>query len=228
MDFIASGSPQAVNLFPALQKPDQSAEELLVIDDQGGVYSNDDAWLMCLWALEDYREWAARLSASPTLKGMARQMYSMISRQRHSLSAALGMLSESELERRLRNEPFDTCAVPPLPPASTQRPFIAPPSSFTGTPSSGVASSARVRAGANAGKLIAGPVLCNGELVRTIAAEDGITPVAQVWRQKFGWVAGGRPEWIPLGTTPTEQDFERYGLSPDGITPLARYFSDRV
>lgn len=126
MCFVAAGSAQAIALFPSLQQPgqpDQSLanQELLVIDDRGGVYANDDAWMMCLWALEDYREWAVRLSASPALKGMARQAYSMISRQRYNISSTLGLMSEEQLAQRLRAEPV-TCSTPAAPVAMNRVP----------------------------------------------------------------------------------------------------------
>lgn len=122
MCFVAAGSAQAIALFPSLQQPGQPIEELLVIDDRGGVYANDDAWMMCLWALQDYREWAVRLSASPALKGMARQAYSMISRQCYNISSTLGLMSEEQLAQRLRSEPV-VCAAPPPPPPGLNRYF---------------------------------------------------------------------------------------------------------
>jgi len=41
-------------------------EQLLVISDEGAVYRGAHAWIMCLWALENYREHAQRL-AHPAL-----------------------------------------------------------------------------------------------------------------------------------------------------------------
>ena len=55
-----------------------------VIGDDGGVYWGAKAWLMCLWALKQYREWSYRLSA-PELLPTARRVVSMISQNRHKL-----------------------------------------------------------------------------------------------------------------------------------------------
>ena len=61
--FMAFQSDEAQRRFPGIDalKPD---EQLLVISDEGAVYRGAHAWIMCLWALENYREHAQRLSAS--------------------------------------------------------------------------------------------------------------------------------------------------------------------
>ena len=53
-------------------KPDDGSGDLVVAAGTGEVWTGDAAWLMVLWALDDYREWSRRLS-SPTLLPMARQ-----------------------------------------------------------------------------------------------------------------------------------------------------------
>ena len=42
------------------------SEQLLVISDEGAVYQGSHAWIMCLYALREYREWSQRL-AGPLL-----------------------------------------------------------------------------------------------------------------------------------------------------------------
>lgn len=59
--------------------------EIIVIDDAGGVYQGGTAWIMCLYALREYREWSFRL-ASPTLLPFAKKIVSSISHNRHFLS----------------------------------------------------------------------------------------------------------------------------------------------
>jgi len=68
--FVALQSNEAQRRFPGVDalKP---GEQLLVISDQGAVYRGADAWIMCLWALENYREHAQRL-AHPVLLPLAR------------------------------------------------------------------------------------------------------------------------------------------------------------
>jgi hypothetical protein len=87
-------------MFPQLQREGVRPEELLVVDDQGGIYHEGDAWLMCLWALAEYRLWAARLS-SPVLLPLARQAFAMLSQGRSGLSAMLGYMSDDELAAAL-------------------------------------------------------------------------------------------------------------------------------
>ena len=62
LKFIPAGSPLAARLFPGLSRPGDPPEELVVVSDQGGVYRDASAWIMCLFALEEYREWAGRLT----------------------------------------------------------------------------------------------------------------------------------------------------------------------
>ena len=61
LEFLPRASPQAAARFPGLDPGD---DELVVIDDRGGVYRGPDAFVMCLYALEAYRPWALRMSSS--------------------------------------------------------------------------------------------------------------------------------------------------------------------
>jgi predicted DCC family thiol-disulfide oxidoreductase YuxK len=85
--FIAFQSDEAQRRFPAIGalKPD---EQLLVISDEGAVYRGANAWIMCLWALENYREHAQRL-AHPVLLPLARTVCELLSRNRFFLSDIL-------------------------------------------------------------------------------------------------------------------------------------------
>jgi predicted DCC family thiol-disulfide oxidoreductase YuxK len=62
--FVAAGSPWARTLFPQLRHEDEPSE-LVAISDEGDVYKNDEAWIVCLWALVDYRDWSYRLAHQP-------------------------------------------------------------------------------------------------------------------------------------------------------------------
>ncbi len=63
-------------------------DELVVVSDEGGIYRGDRAFLMCLWALVDYREWSVRL-ARPPLRGLARRAFELLSSRRRDLSLLL-------------------------------------------------------------------------------------------------------------------------------------------
>ena len=62
--------------------------ELVVADDQGRVWVGPAAFLMCLWALRDYREWSYRLSG-PLLAPLAERFFSVLSARRARIAALL-------------------------------------------------------------------------------------------------------------------------------------------
>jgi predicted DCC family thiol-disulfide oxidoreductase YuxK len=109
MTFVPAGSEMALRLFPGLRHGDQ-VEELVVISDDGAVYRDSRAWIMCLYALEDYREWAIRL-AHPVLAPLARQAFALISRQRRRISHWLELASEAEIAETLRHVEAPACTI---------------------------------------------------------------------------------------------------------------------
>jgi predicted DCC family thiol-disulfide oxidoreductase YuxK len=103
VDFVAAGSAEAVDKFR--QVP---AGELAVVSDTGEVWLGNHAWIVCLWALRDYRDLAVRLS-SPFLLLMAREAFALVSSQRSALSAMLPPPSDRELEQQLRKVVAPRC-----------------------------------------------------------------------------------------------------------------------
>jgi predicted DCC family thiol-disulfide oxidoreductase YuxK len=87
--FVEAGSDEARRRFPSLWKPGPP-EELVVVSDEGHVYRDDAAWIMCLYALVETREWALRL-ASPMLRPLARQAFLAVSQNRLRISHWLGL-----------------------------------------------------------------------------------------------------------------------------------------
>jgi predicted DCC family thiol-disulfide oxidoreductase YuxK len=81
--FVPACSAEARSRYPQLDH-DLSLTDLTVISDAGAVYWGPKAWLMCLWALRNYREWAIRLS-SPELLPTAKRVISTISQNRYQL-----------------------------------------------------------------------------------------------------------------------------------------------
>ena len=63
-------------------------EELVVVSDAGDVWAGPAAFLMCLWALEDWREWSHRLSG-PALAPLAARFFTAVSSRRRTLAAFL-------------------------------------------------------------------------------------------------------------------------------------------
>ncbi len=107
LSVLASDSEKARQLFPGLEKI-ASSEDLVVISDEGHVYLNNHAWIMVLYALDDYRDWARRLT-HPLLLPMVRQAWEMISNNRHSISRWLAMGSPEMLAGELRNVRLEPC-----------------------------------------------------------------------------------------------------------------------
>ena len=114
LEFIAVDSPVATRRYPKLLAR-RAADELLVISDEGGVYRDGHAWIMCLHATADYREWAERL-ASPTLMPMARQGFALLSKQRGRISRWLGLASEEQIVEALDRVVAPACELirPPV------------------------------------------------------------------------------------------------------------------
>jgi len=113
IDFLPAGSERARRLFPQLRS-EEVPSELVVITDGGEVYTDDGAWIVCLWALAGYRPWAHRLSRAP-LRHLARKVWGMVSSNRAEISRMLALKSDAELAQRLSEQaagqPADACEV---------------------------------------------------------------------------------------------------------------------
>src|SRR5215831_17230251 len=98
---LEQGSEKARRLFPELERI-ATNEDLAVISDEGAVYLNDRAWIMVMYAMVDYREWAARFT-HPLLMPLARQAFAALSKNRHWLSKMLSSVNVEEIAGELRN-----------------------------------------------------------------------------------------------------------------------------
>jgi hypothetical protein len=96
LELVWSGSPEVARRFPGLVGPGPA--ELLCVSDAGAVWSGAHAWLVCLWALRDWREWSLRL-AKPELLPLARSLFELVSEKRGFLSRVLGLKPRIELMR---------------------------------------------------------------------------------------------------------------------------------
>ena len=84
LKFVPQRSAEAADRFPGIEQF-QTAGELTVVSDDGAVYQGSNAFIMCLHALQEYRELAARL-AQPTLAPFARKAFELISNHRQVIS----------------------------------------------------------------------------------------------------------------------------------------------
>lgn len=84
LEFLPGDSELARSRFPELD-PVRPRTELTVVDDMGGVYLGEDAYLICLYALQEYRDWAIRLN-SPINRPFVRTALGAVTRYRRTLS----------------------------------------------------------------------------------------------------------------------------------------------
>lgn len=112
MEFLPCGGPDVAARYPELLRPGET-EELIVVSDEGGVYRGTRAWILCLWALQEYREWGLRLS-NPALMPFARGAFALVSASRKKLSSWLHFAPEAgmaDLAEEFRKADPPKCAV---------------------------------------------------------------------------------------------------------------------
>ena len=102
LEFVPYDSAEAARRLPGIQKLGAD-QEIVVMADTGEVWQGAGAWVMCLWALQDYREWSARL-AGPGMQGLARKVVQWVSRNRLSLSRWLRLRSDAEVAAAVASE----------------------------------------------------------------------------------------------------------------------------
>ena len=79
--FVPAGQAEAARLFPELDH-EATRKELFVVGDDGAVYRGEKAWIICLWALREYRSTALWLSSRGTLWA-AQSLVKAVSKNRH-------------------------------------------------------------------------------------------------------------------------------------------------
>jgi predicted DCC family thiol-disulfide oxidoreductase YuxK len=85
LSFMPSGSAEARAKYGAVP---WLGAELCVVSDEGDVWVGPVAFLMCLWALRDYRMWSYRLSG-PSFSHLAERFFHALSSQRRRIAAWL-------------------------------------------------------------------------------------------------------------------------------------------
>lgn len=99
LDFIPYDSPQATQRCPDLPNL-RADQEIVVMGDDGSLWQGAAAWVTCLWALCEYREWSLRL-ASPAMEQIARRVVHWISSHRIKLSHLLRLRSDDALREQI-------------------------------------------------------------------------------------------------------------------------------
>ncbi len=105
--FLPLQSPEVACRFPGVERFNPH-DQLLVISDEGEVYQGPHAWIMCLYALREYREWSQRL-ASPALLPFARRACELVSDHRLSLSGWFKAGNDAALAETLATRAVGPC-----------------------------------------------------------------------------------------------------------------------
>jgi predicted DCC family thiol-disulfide oxidoreductase YuxK len=99
LQFLPFQSPEVTRRFPGIEALNPE-EQLLVVSDEGGVYRGPHAWIMCLYALRDYRAWSQRLT-HPALLPWSRRICELLSENRYWISRWFESLSARQLAEKL-------------------------------------------------------------------------------------------------------------------------------
>lgn len=83
--FVASDSEEAANRFDRIP---WLGDQLVVVSDDGRVWAGSAAFLICLWALRDWREWSYLLTG-PLWAPMAERFFKAVSAERRRVAAFL-------------------------------------------------------------------------------------------------------------------------------------------
>lgn len=111
LEFLPYDSAQARTRCPELPGL-RADQEIVVMGDDGSMWQGAGAWVTCLWALRDYREWSMRL-ATPGMQGIARKVVHWISTNRISLSRLMRLRGDEALKAEVAEVACNdgTCAV---------------------------------------------------------------------------------------------------------------------
>ena len=99
LEFLPYDSAQALQRCPDLPNL-RADQEIVVMGDDGSLWQGAGAWVTCLWALREYREWSLRL-ASPAMQQIARRVVHWISSNRIGLSHLLRLRSDDDLKQQI-------------------------------------------------------------------------------------------------------------------------------
>lgn len=83
LSFVAFQSAEARERYGAIP---WLGSELVVVSDEGDVWAGPAAFIVCLWALDEWRDWAFRLSG-PGLAPIAERFFHAVSSRRSTLGA---------------------------------------------------------------------------------------------------------------------------------------------
>lgn len=110
LDFVPLQTLDLAQRFPRIETL-APGEHLLVVSDEGEVYRGSSAWIMCLYALRDYREW----SQHPALQPWAQRVCELVSQNRLQLSRWLFRQNLGEINRTIAARSASVAQVEAMP-----------------------------------------------------------------------------------------------------------------
>ena len=105
--FTSYHDPEARRICPNLSEFHPEVK-LVVMADTGQIYQGETAWIMCLWALENYRELSMTL-ARPRWLPLARKVCEHVSSNRYAWSKFLFAKPSEQLLDELETAPASSC-----------------------------------------------------------------------------------------------------------------------
>lgn len=105
--FLAFDSAEAGELFPGLEQMGAD-RDLVVLSDDGSWWQGSPAWLTCLWATVEYRDWSFRLAA-PAFQPLVKKAVHLLSENRFTLSRLMRLGSDAEMAQAIHSFPDETC-----------------------------------------------------------------------------------------------------------------------
>ena len=112
LEFLPYDAPEAAGRLPGIGAM-RADQEIIVMADTGEVWQGAGAWVMCLWALREFRGWSARLAA-PAMQAVARNVVHWISSNRLTLSRLMRFSSDADLREAAEHAAVNSrtaCAV---------------------------------------------------------------------------------------------------------------------
>jgi len=107
VEFLAYDSAEAVASFPGLLKLGAD-RDVVVLADDGRWWQGTAAWLTCLWATHQYRDWSFRLAA-PVLQPFVKKAVHLLSENRLTLSRLMNLKSNEAHSSAMRSLPGEAC-----------------------------------------------------------------------------------------------------------------------
>jgi hypothetical protein len=103
-----AGSPAAARDHPIHGFPFRR-RDVVVLADDGRWWQGAAAWLTCLWATREYRDWAFRMAA-PALLPFVKKAVHLLSENRLTLSRLMKLQTDVALANAILSLPEAQCA----------------------------------------------------------------------------------------------------------------------